>query len=46
LNVHDWQMLAKGDAAASFVFLTLDGTSEAACDNPAPPTPASSDKDL
>jgi catechol 2,3-dioxygenase-like lactoylglutathione lyase family enzyme len=31
LNVHDWQMLSKGDAAASFLFLTSDDGSEVAC---------------
>lgn len=31
LNVHDWQMLSKGDAAASFVFMTPGERSEAAC---------------
>jgi catechol 2,3-dioxygenase-like lactoylglutathione lyase family enzyme len=31
LNVHDWQMLSKGDAAASFMFLTPGEKSEAAC---------------
>jgi catechol 2,3-dioxygenase-like lactoylglutathione lyase family enzyme len=47
LNVHDWQMLSKGDAAASFIFLTPDERSEAACCNEAaPPTPASSVMDL
>jgi hypothetical protein len=46
LNVHDWQMLSKGDAAESFIFLTADGSSEAACGEAAPPTPASSVKAL
>src|SRR5215471_8822513 len=46
LNVHDWQMLSNGDAAASFMFLTLDERSEVACCNEAAaPTPASSVKD-
>jgi hypothetical protein len=45
LNVHDWQMLSKGDAAASFIFLTPDASSEAACKGAAAPTPASSVKD-
>jgi catechol 2,3-dioxygenase-like lactoylglutathione lyase family enzyme len=31
LNVHDWQMLSKGDAAASFIFPTPGERSEAAC---------------
>jgi catechol 2,3-dioxygenase-like lactoylglutathione lyase family enzyme len=44
LNVHDWQMLSKGDAAASFVFLTPGASSEAACNEAAPPTPTSSGK--
>ena len=47
LNVHDWQMLSKGDAAASFIFLTPGASSEVACCNEAaPPTPASSVSDL
>jgi hypothetical protein len=46
LNVHDWQMLSKGDAAASFVFLTPGARSETACNNTAAPTPTSSAKDL
>jgi catechol 2,3-dioxygenase-like lactoylglutathione lyase family enzyme len=45
LNVHDWQMLSKGDAAASFIFLTPDARSEGACNEAAPPTPTSSVKD-
>jgi hypothetical protein len=46
LNVHDWQMLSKGDAAASFMFLTPYERSEAACCNEAAAlTPASSVKD-
>jgi len=45
LNVHDWQMLSKGDAAASFMFLTPDERSEVACCNEAEsPTPTSSVK--
>jgi hypothetical protein len=39
LNVHDWQMLSKGDAAASFMFLAPGEVSVAACNVP---TPASS----
>src|SRR5262245_8297235 len=46
LNVHDWQMLSKGDAAASFIFLTPGAKSEAACNDAAPPTPTSSVKAL
>jgi catechol 2,3-dioxygenase-like lactoylglutathione lyase family enzyme len=46
LNVHDWQMLSKGDAAASFIFLTPGASSEAACYDAAAPTPTSSAKDL
>jgi hypothetical protein len=47
LNAHDWQMLSKGDAAASFLFLAPGESSEAACcDEAAPPTPASSVRDL
>jgi catechol 2,3-dioxygenase-like lactoylglutathione lyase family enzyme len=42
LNVHDWQMLSKGDAAASFIFLTPGASSEAACKEAAAPTPTSS----
>ena len=45
LNVHDWQMLSKGDAAASFIFITLDAMREAACTEAAAPTPTSSVKD-
>ena len=46
LNAHDWQMLSKGDAAASFIFLTPAEKSEAACCNEAAaPTPTSSVKD-
>jgi catechol 2,3-dioxygenase-like lactoylglutathione lyase family enzyme len=45
LNVHDWQMLSKGDAAASFIFLTPGAGSEAACKEAAAPTPTSSVKD-
>jgi catechol 2,3-dioxygenase-like lactoylglutathione lyase family enzyme len=44
LNVHDWQMLSKGDASASFIFLTPAERSEAACDEAASLTPASSIK--
>lgn len=43
LNAHDWQMLSKGDAAESFIFLTPGAGSEAACKEA--PTPASSVKD-
>jgi hypothetical protein len=47
LNVHDWQMLSKGNAAASFLFLAPGESSEAACCNEAaPPTPASSVRDV
>jgi catechol 2,3-dioxygenase-like lactoylglutathione lyase family enzyme len=47
LNVHDWQMLAKGDAASSFMFLTPEESSVASCCNEAaPPTPASSVRNL
>jgi len=46
LNVHDWQMLSKGDAAASFMFLTPGEGSEVACKEAAPPTPVSSVKKL
>jgi catechol 2,3-dioxygenase-like lactoylglutathione lyase family enzyme len=46
LNAHDWQMLSKGDAAASFVFLTPDEMSAAACNGATPPTPKSSGQDL
>jgi len=42
LNVHDWQMLSNGDAAASFIFLTPAEKSEAACNEAEPPTPTSS----
>lgn len=43
LNVHDWQMLSKGDAAASFILLAPGERSEAACRNEeAPLTPMSS----
>jgi catechol 2,3-dioxygenase-like lactoylglutathione lyase family enzyme len=45
LNVHDWQMLSKGDAAASFIFMTPGAMSEAACKDAAAPTPTSSVKD-
>jgi hypothetical protein len=45
LNAHDWQMLSKGDAAASFIFLTPAEKSEAACKEVATPTPMSSVKD-
>jgi len=45
LNVHDWQMLSKGDAAASFIFLTPDAGTEAACKGSAAPTPTSSVND-
>src|SRR5262245_32976894 len=41
LNVHDWQMLSKGDAAASFIFLTPGEKIEAACNEAASPTLAS-----
>jgi hypothetical protein len=41
LNVHDWQMLSKGDAAASFMFLAPDEVSVAACNEAALPTPTS-----
>jgi catechol 2,3-dioxygenase-like lactoylglutathione lyase family enzyme len=44
LNVHDWQMLSKGDAAASFLFLTPAEKSEGACNEAEPPTPTSSVK--
>jgi catechol 2,3-dioxygenase-like lactoylglutathione lyase family enzyme len=46
LNVHDWQMLSKGEAAPSFIFLTPDERSETACNDTAPLTPTSSAKDL
>src|SRR5262247_771665 len=46
LNAHDWQMLSKGDAAASFMFLTPTEKSEAAGKEAAAPTPTSSAKDL
>jgi catechol 2,3-dioxygenase-like lactoylglutathione lyase family enzyme len=46
LNVHDWQMLSTGDAAAPFMFLALGEVSEAACNDAAPPTPASSVRDV
>jgi hypothetical protein len=47
LNVHDWQMLAKGDAASSFMFLTPEESSAASCCNEAaPPTPAASVRKL
>jgi catechol 2,3-dioxygenase-like lactoylglutathione lyase family enzyme len=42
LNMRDWQMLSKGDAAASFIFLTPAERIEASCDNATAPTPASS----
>jgi catechol 2,3-dioxygenase-like lactoylglutathione lyase family enzyme len=42
LNVHDWQMLSKGDAAASFMFLTPGERSEAACNQAELPMPKSS----
>jgi hypothetical protein len=45
LNAHDWQMLSNGDASASFIFLTSAERSEAACNEAAAPTPASSVKD-
>jgi catechol 2,3-dioxygenase-like lactoylglutathione lyase family enzyme len=45
LNAHDWQMLSKGDAAASFIFITPDAMSEAACTEAVAPTPTSSVKD-
>jgi catechol 2,3-dioxygenase-like lactoylglutathione lyase family enzyme len=45
LNVHDWQMLSKGDAAASFIFLTPGAGTEAACKETAAPTSTSSVKD-
>jgi hypothetical protein len=45
LNAHDWQMLSKGEAAASFIFLTPAEKSEAACKEAAPPTQTSSVKD-
>lgn len=46
LNVHDWQMLSKGEVAASFIFLTPAEKSEAARNKSAAPTPASSVSDL
>ena len=46
LNVHDWQMLSKGDAAASFLLLAPGEINVAACNEAAPPTPTSSGKDL
>jgi catechol 2,3-dioxygenase-like lactoylglutathione lyase family enzyme len=45
LNVHDWQTLSKGDAAASFMFLTPGEQSEPTRKEAAAPTPASSVKD-
>jgi catechol 2,3-dioxygenase-like lactoylglutathione lyase family enzyme len=42
LNMHDWQMLSKGDAASSFILLSPVERIEAACDNTAPPAPAPS----
>src|SRR5262245_56518853 len=36
LNVHDWQMLSKGDTAASFLFLAPGEVSVAACNEAAP----------
>jgi hypothetical protein len=42
LNVHDWQMLSKGDAAASFMFLAPGGSSHSACNEEALSTPTSS----
>src|SRR5262245_23878890 len=36
LNVHDWQMLSKGDAAASFLLLAPGEISVAACNEAAP----------
>jgi hypothetical protein len=44
LNVHDWQMLSKGDAAESFLLLAPGATIEAASTEAAPPTPTSSVK--
>lgn len=44
LNMHDWQMLAKGDAAASFLLLAPGEVSVAACNEAAPPSPTSSVK--
>jgi len=44
LNLHDWQMLSKGDAAASFMFLTPAERSEATCNEAESPTPTSSVK--
>jgi hypothetical protein len=42
LNVHDWQMLSKGDAAASFIFLTPGARMEAAGKEGAASTPTAS----
>jgi len=44
LNAHNWQTLSKGDAAASFIFLTPGTRSEAACNEAS--APASSVRDL
>ena len=41
LNVHDWQMLSKGDAAESFMFFAPGEVSVAACNEVALPTPTS-----
>jgi hypothetical protein len=38
LNLHDWQMLSKGEAAESFVFLMPDAISEATCCDEAAPS--------
>jgi catechol 2,3-dioxygenase-like lactoylglutathione lyase family enzyme len=45
LNAHDWQMLSKGDAAASFIFLTLAERIEGACKEAASPTSSVRDCD-
>jgi catechol 2,3-dioxygenase-like lactoylglutathione lyase family enzyme len=41
LNVHDWQMLSQGDAAASFIFPSGESSEAAGCNETAPPTPSS-----
>jgi hypothetical protein len=51
LNVHDWQMLSKGDAAAAFIFLTPGAMPpgekiETDCNEAAAVTPVSSVKGL
>jgi catechol 2,3-dioxygenase-like lactoylglutathione lyase family enzyme len=44
LNVHDWQMLSKGEAGAAFVFFAPKVRDAACTDDDEPPTPVSGEK--